>query len=144
MVMLILSACGILIGPTYVYFAYGIKTTITDVLILFTEENSEAEFLGNTLLQTIVAGHGVFRYFANEVAMTIYGDVVQISPKIMELELKRLDKNIEKKRINQIKMRRTIINIIKQALDVEKCVSEDIFVCHDPFKVKSTFLLTVS
>lgn len=50
--------CAI-IGPTYAYFKRGIRTTWTSERIPFTAPNSDAEFMVNVLLQTIIFMHAV-------------------------------------------------------------------------------------
>lgn len=52
-----------MMGPTYAYFAHGVRTTWTSDRIPFTAPNSDAEFMVNFLLQTIVFGHGFVGYF---------------------------------------------------------------------------------
>lgn len=58
MAMIFSSVVTALIWPTYLFLSQGIKTTATQVKFPFIDENSDAEFIGNFLFQTIVIGHG--------------------------------------------------------------------------------------
>lgn len=122
MTMIFLSFGAGVTGPAYALLFYNIKTTTIEVKLPFVDEKSDAEYLGNMLLQGMIAGHGIIGYIGIEVAMVLFSDVVTISSKIVEHELWTLSEDIEKEKLNkQLSLR--FRNIVRQALDADECVS---------------------
>lgn len=70
MVTMVSSVLISLIWPTYAYFAHDIRSTWTSLRIPFTAPNSDAEFLVNVILQTVILGHGAMAYYTLEVTTT--------------------------------------------------------------------------
>lgn len=61
------------LGPFYKFCFEGVKTSVTEVRIPFTGENSNAEFYGNLLAQLIIGAHGFPGYVMIEIGI-IYGN----------------------------------------------------------------------
>lgn len=108
-----------MIGPIHAYISQGIKTTTTNVRIPFTDVNSDAEFIGNIILQSVIGFHGVFGYIMIEVAMSMFDDVITITPKLIKFKLKRLDEAV-KMRQNDLQICLLVKDIIKQSMDYDK------------------------
>lgn len=109
-----------LIGPTYAYFAHGIRTTWTSDRIPFTAPNSDAEFIVNVLLQTIVFGHGFVGYFGLEVVMTVMENVVTVTPRLLTNELVHTIRQYKDKMISESELRCKMNNFVKSTCDLNK------------------------
>lgn len=121
--LMFLSFLMAVIGPAYAFIFKNIKTTTTAVKFPFIEENSNAEFIGNVLFQSVIACHGIIGYFGMEAAMSIFCDNVTVPPKVIEMELRRLDeKNQQRNYFNSPQMRLNFKNIMKQVMDTEEYV----------------------
>lgn len=79
------------IGPAYMQIRHGIKTTASSLKIPFIEENSNAEFMANMLLQGFISLYGVLAFGGIEICVDIVGDVVSIMSKLIEYEFNKLD-----------------------------------------------------
>lgn len=119
---MLLALHGSMVGPIYGYVIHGTKTTMTNVLIPCVERDSNAEFMYNVILASIIGIHGFCGYIGLEVAMALFTDVVTIVPKLIELEFNRMDTHMEKRNFSAWRLKHTISNIIRQALDSDKCV----------------------
>lgn len=120
MALMLLALQGSMVGPCYAYIMHGTKTTMTNVQIPFIEQNSNAEFMGNLILSSIIGIHGFSGYIGLEVAMALFSDVVTIIPKLIKLEFERVDERIEKGRISVLHLNSIFSNIVKQATDSDK------------------------
>lgn len=120
MTNIFLSFSCAMVGPTYGYFYLGVKTTTVEVRIPFTEENSDAEFIGGIILQSVIAFHGILMYIGAEVLMALFENVQMISPELIKHELKQLCKEYEDKSITDTELRIRIKNIVEQSLDIDK------------------------
>lgn len=87
--MIFLSFAAGVTGPVYALLFYGINTTTIEVKFPYIKEKSDAEFIGNVLLQSVIAGHGIIGYIGIEVAMNLFSDIIIISPEIVAYELKK-------------------------------------------------------
>lgn len=135
MAMLFLSFGAGVTGPVYALLFYGINTTTIEVKFPYIEEKSDAEFIGNFLLQTMIASHGIIGYIGIEVAMGFFSDIVIILPKIAAHELNKLDISIENGHLNHAQVRLTVRNIVKQALDADEYVWSQFFAWIHIFQV---------
>lgn len=120
MALMMISLQGSMIGPCYAYVVHGTKTTMTNVQIPFIEQYSNAEFIINLMLASLIGIHGFIGYIGLEVTMALFSDVVTIAPKLIKLEFQRLDEKIEKQNITQIELHHTFVNVVKQALDSDE------------------------
>lgn len=118
--LMLLSMNGSMIGPIYGYIVHGTKTTMTNVLIPFVDRESNAEFIHNVILASIIGIHGFCGYIGLEIAMALFTDVVTIVPKLIEHQFNRLDSQMERRELSNRHLRHTINNIIKQALDSDE------------------------
>lgn len=109
------------IGPFYAYFFKGIKTTTIEGKIPFTEPGSDAEFWGNIFFQTVIGSQGAILYVGLEVTMTLFENVVTITPALVKLEMKRVCNDYQRKLISETQMRLRFRNVTQQCLDVEMC-----------------------
>lgn len=69
-----------IVGPAHAFFVHGLKTTTTQVHIPFLEPKSDAEFVGNFMIQSLQSGHGIFLYIGIEVFLSLFENVVAILP----------------------------------------------------------------
>lgn len=127
MSILLLSYSTILIGPTYVYVKYGIKTTTTNLKFPFIAEDSSLEFILNVIAQAYVCAFGILGYIGLEVVMGLIHDFAHIAPKLLEYELKKFDDMVAKNCLPKSKMDLTFMNIIKQALFADELSIRFIF-----------------
>lgn len=109
------------IGPFYAYFVRGLKTTTIEAKIPFAEPGSDAEFLGNVVIQFVLAIMGAFVYFGLEVTMALFENVVTIAPDLIELEMKQLCTKYQRRLITESEMRLRFRNVVQQVLDSERC-----------------------
>lgn len=98
MAMIFTSAFTALIWPTYQFLSQGIKTTATEMKFPFISENSDAQFIGNFVFQSIVLGHGLIAYIGLEVGMNICTDLISVTQNLLEYRLKMMDKDIQGKK----------------------------------------------
>lgn len=86
----------------------------------FVAAGSNKEFLGNLILQVIVAYMGLLGYVGMEVAVDCARDASTIKPKIVEHHMSELTIKIKKKSINDLEIAVTFRNIILQVLDSDR------------------------
>lgn len=122
MIIITLSVVAMNIGATYAFLFKGIKTTVVDVRIPFTEERSYEEFFGNIVVHLWMGIYGTFGYLALEIGMELLVGVVAMAPRLVEYEFRKLDKNIKKNRFNELQKRLTFRNIVQQIMDVDEYV----------------------
>lgn len=120
MALMLLALHGSMVGPCYAYIVHGTKTTMTNVQIPFIKRNSNAEFMANLMLASVIGIHGFSGYIGLEVAMALFSDVVAIIPKLIKLEFERVDDRIEKGRISMLHLHSIFSNIVKQATDSDE------------------------
>ncbi|XP_055312480.1 uncharacterized protein LOC129574453 [Sitodiplosis mosellana] len=116
------SSCG-MGGPVYVYFTQGIRTTTIEVKIPFAEEDPSIEYAMNMLLQFVVYFHGFIIYGSMEMAMALFGNVINISPRLIKNRLKELFESRERKEVSELQLRVAFQDITKQLLDYEDFVA---------------------
>lgn len=104
----------------YATIVMGIKTTMLEVKIPFTEEKSNEEFLANYVLQTIIASFGFFGYFGMEIAMELMVIAIAISPKLITFEFQKLIEVIENGQLTPSQVCFTFRNIVQQVMDIDK------------------------
>lgn len=112
--MAIISSSAVtgIIWPTYQFVSQGIRTTATEVKFPFIDENSDAEFIGNLLLESVIAVHGLAGYVGLEVGMDICTNLVSVSQKLLEYRLLILDEQHEK--ISSTHPQKLFKNVIQQ------------------------------
>lgn len=120
MVSMVMSMIMSLIGPAYAYFAHGIRTTWTSNRIPFTEPNSDAEFIVNIFLQTIILGHGCVGYFALEMMMTLVENVVTVTPRLCTNDLAQTIGLYKNKQISELELRCKMNHFMKSTCDTDK------------------------
>lgn len=120
MANIFLSFSLAIVGPTYGYFYLGIRSTTVEVRIPFTKENSDAEFVGRFILQSIIAFHGILMYTGVEVFIALLSNVIIISPLLIKFELKQLCDGYKTKSIIDAELRYRFKNIVKQSRDIDK------------------------
>lgn len=118
--IMIVSAFAAISGSTYVYNTSKIKTSMTDLRIPFTKEDSNAEFILNLIFQFNIFLHGSTVYIGLEVLVTIFENVMTVSPELLRFELQKLSVKQEKKKLSDQQMFIYFKNITKQALDIQK------------------------
>lgn len=124
MITIAVSVVAMNIGATHAFLFKGIKTTVIDVRIPFTEEKSYEEFFGNIFIHLWMGIYGTTALLAMEIAMEIIVGVIIMAPKLVELEFQKLDKKIKMKQFNeQLQMRLTFRNIIQQIMDIDEYVN---------------------
>lgn len=85
--IILLSYQFAMIGPIRAYFIYGIKTTTIEARIPFCQPNSNAEFVGNFLLQTTIASHAIILFLGLEIFLSIFENVLSVAPKLVKTDL---------------------------------------------------------
>lgn len=120
MTLMTLSAFVAGFGPIRAYVLYGIRTTTLEVRIPFTEPKSNAEFLGNLLLQFIVLFHGILGYVGAEVWMSLVENIVSISPALFKLEMKRLCEEYKTKATSVLELHSRFRHLVVQSLDADR------------------------
>lgn len=108
-----------IIGPIRAYLVYGIKTTTIEAHIPFCEPYSNAEFMANLLLQSVIATHGLLFIFGLENFLSIFENVVRIAPKLIaKNDLVQTIGLYEDKSISKLYER--IKEVVKSSIDTDK------------------------
>lgn len=110
----------ILIGPLRAYFVDGIRSTLIATRIPFTEPKSNAEFFGNFSLQSIVLTHSFTQYIGVEVFLALLENAVNITPRLVVMELEHTIQLYKNKSITALELRSRIVNIVKQSNDSDE------------------------
>lgn len=121
--ILIGSLVVALIWPTHELILHGIKTTALQVKLPFVEEKSNAEFMGNLLFQFIFLGHGFLGYIGLEVGIDAATDVIQITHKILEYRLRKMNDQCKEKSLNDSQLFSVFRNVVQQIRDHDKYCS---------------------
>lgn len=114
------GGCAAVSGPVYVYITDGIKTSITDLRIPFTEEGSNAEFVVNLIYQFNIFSHGILLYTGLEVMISIFENVIILSPQLIKHELKKLNAKQNSKEFTDQQVHDCFKNIVKRTIDVQR------------------------
>lgn len=120
MLLMFLSYLAAVVGPIYVYFVYGIKTTTINARVPFVDENSTAEFMVNLVLMSCFAVHGGLWYISVEVYMALFSNVVTLTPDLVRSELNHLAEEWQKRTISRLELTIRIKNAVKQSLDADE------------------------
>lgn len=120
MIIIIVSAVLTNIGSMYAFLVDGIRTTIVEVRIPRTEEQSFEEYFGNILVHLCMTVYGLCGCVTLEIAMELLIGVISIAPKLVMLEFCKLDKKIEKYPFIEMQIRLMFSNIVQQIMDVDK------------------------
>lgn len=120
MMMINLSLAASQIGPIFMYISYGIKTTTTNVRIPFTEPKSDVEFIVNLILQSFIGLHGGIAYLGIEAWMSLIQNIVNISPALFKLGMKRLCEQYKSKSISELQLRSNFRNLVQQSTDADE------------------------
>lgn len=107
-------------GPLQAYFIDGIKSTTIEARIPFCETKSNAEFMGNFLLQTGLAAHGIFGYIGMEVFLSLFENVVSITPQLIGSELDDIIQQYEDGAVSEVELHWRIKRIVKLSQDANK------------------------
>lgn len=97
-----------------------VRATTTELKVPFTEEKSNAEFLINMIITVFFASHGGLIYLGMEAMMSVWCDIVTISPKLIKYEFQKLYDKIQEKDFTKQKLRITFLNIVKQIVDTDE------------------------
>ena len=108
------------IGPLRAYIVYGIKTTTTDTRIPFCEPKSNAEFVVNFFIQSILASHGFFMYVGLEVLLSLFENVVNIAPQLVKNDLVNTIRLYEEKSLSEMEFRWRLKKIVLTCQDTDK------------------------
>lgn len=119
-IMMILAFNVAMIGPTYAFYMYGTRTTLTNVRIPFSEEHSDIELIANLMLTGIIGFHGFIGYIALEIVMAIFSDAVTLAPQVVEIELNGLNEQLKEKSLTKAAFVRLFNNIVKQCVDADQ------------------------
>lgn len=106
--------------PTYKFISKGTKTTALQAQVPFTDENSDAEFTCNFILQFVIAVHGGLGYIGLEVGTTMCSDFISVSRKLLAYKLKRLDTLYKNGDLNESQMILEVRNIVQHIRDYDK------------------------
>lgn len=90
--------------PIYLIIVQDVKVTRFQLKFPHIKEDSYSEYVGNSLLECNILGHGALAYLAVEVGLDIIFDFVVISQKLLEYRLKKL--------FNQYKMKPSTSDVI--------------------------------
>lgn len=83
--------------PTFQSLFQKTKITALEVKFPYTSEKSNAEFIGNMLLECNIFTHGFLGVFAVEVGMDISDDFITLSRKLLNYRLQQLsDQRVKK------------------------------------------------
>lgn len=103
--------------PTYVLFAYGTKTTTTELHWPFFEPKSNGEYLCNFGMQVTIGAHAILLYFVNEIYLSLMANVVTITPYLIECDFEETERLIKTNSMSKLKLYCRIRNITIQCLD---------------------------
>lgn len=120
MAAIFISYLFAVVGPLQAYFIDGIKSTTIEARIPFCETKSNAEFMGNFLLQTELAGHGIFVYIGMEVFLSLYENIVSITPQSIGSELDDIIQQYEDGSVSEVELHWRIKRIVKLSQDANK------------------------
>lgn len=123
MIIIALSIVAMNIGATHAFLFKGIKTTVIDVKIPYTEEESYEEFFGNIVIHMWMGIYGGLSLLALEVGMEVFIGIVAIAPKLVASEFRKLEKEIANNRLNKLQAKLTFQNIIQQIMDIDEYVN---------------------
>lgn len=119
-IIIILIAIEIcLSGPLNSYMIHGIKTTALELRVPFTEARSDEEWLVNFILMIALGVHGLNQYLGIEVIMTLFGNIVTLTPKLAKHELQQLADDWKTKSISKIQLNLRFRNVIQQSFDID-------------------------
>lgn len=107
-------------GPIIAYFTDGIKTSTTDLLFPFIEEESDAHFITNLIFQFSIYFHAFFLYLVMEIAMVLIENVASLVPKLVKHESGKLIEESEQQELSELQLILTVKNIVKMAVDHDK------------------------
>lgn len=88
--------------------------------IPFAELHSDAEFVGNILIQMIVGGHGGLCYIGMEVIFSLVQNVVTIASKLVKSDIDNAIQLYEEKSISDAELYWRIGRIVKTSIDTDK------------------------
>lgn len=120
MMAILISYFFAMVGPLQAYFVHGIKTTTLEARIPFCQQKSDAEFMGNVVIQTAIAGHGLLVYIGLEIFLSLFENVVSIVPQLIESELITTVQLYEDKSISDVELYWRIKNIVMLSQDADK------------------------
>lgn len=106
-------------GPLNEYILYGIKTTAMELRVPFTEAGSDEEWAVNLILMTILGCHGLNQYIGIEIIMSLFGNIVTLSPKLAKHELQQLVNQYQRKSITRIQLHFRFRNVVQQSFDID-------------------------
>lgn len=98
--------------PMYLFFTYGIKSTMIQAKIPFANENSNVEFLGNFSLECMLCSYGILAYIGLEIAVAICTDYLSVSRSFLEHRLYKLLNQHQKHLLKEPNLFESIKNIV--------------------------------
>ncbi|XP_031619257.1 uncharacterized protein LOC116338265 [Contarinia nasturtii] len=118
--LVFLSFAFIELSLIYKYITDGTKSTMTQLRIPFTEENSNAEYIGNTLIQTSIGFHGFPGFIIMEIALEAFLGCIMIAPKLIEHEFEKMNDIIEKQKYNKLQVIGAFKYTMSLSMDAEE------------------------
>lgn len=118
--MLFAAALCAVFGPVYYFITQGIKSTTIEVKIPFIPDEEDVQYSVNMLLQFGVLFHGIFIYMGIETVMTLFENVVNVTPYLIKSRLNKLNKMHEVKELSELQVRFTFLDVTKQMLGYER------------------------
>lgn len=108
------------VGPIYVFFANGTKTTTIDARVPGFEPGSNGEFMCNLLLMACFAMHGGLGYIEMEIFMAMFANVITLTPDLVRCELNEIARKWKTNTMSKLELILSVNNVVKQSLDVDK------------------------
>lgn len=115
-----LSFVFYLMGVAYVNLVNGIKTTTIEVHVPFCDPGSNAEFIGNNIIQVVIGVNAFLGYIGMEIFLSLFQDIVTIAPKLVRYDLNNVIQVHGNKSISETELRWRIISIAEKSIDADK------------------------
>lgn len=104
----------------YAFFVKHIVATSLDVRVPFTQERSNAEFLGNIMIHVSYLIYGSLGFVGMEIGLELFVGVVSVTPQLIAYEFRKLADQIEANKFTNLQTRVTFRNIVMQIMDIDK------------------------
>lgn len=108
------------VGAIHAYITRGLRSTFIEAHIPFTEPGSDAEFLGNFIVQSLIGILGYISYIPLEIFLSILEGTVTIKPKLIQNELILMIDQYKRKLISDVEVNYRMRNIVGQCLDADR------------------------
>lgn len=120
MLIIFLAIEFCLSGPSNSYFVDGIKTTALEARVPFTEKGSDEEWLINLIVMTVIGGSELPQYIGIEIVMSLFGNIVTLTPKLVKHELRQFSYEYKMKSISKLELLLRFNNVAQQSLDIDE------------------------